>query len=173
MGPLLRGILAPLIVMIRANRYEMEVDITVHDKAQERLEKQGLASVPPSAKSILLCHALLIGGTPFGDSTGRAFPGAHVDDGAWDLVVFSAWKSILAPIALIRTFLAIHSNGAHVRTRSEVKRWPFASLRVTPKSSASPHMVSISGEEYQFRTSVEMRVLPNRVQILCEGPVRE
>ena len=153
----------------------MELDIAVHAKAQKRLEKKKLASVPPSATSTVLCNALLIGGTPFGDSTGRAFPGAHVDDGAWDLVVFVAWQSILAPLALIRTFIAIHSDGAHVQTRSEVKRWPFTSLRVTPKSAASSnaHMVSISGEEYQFCASVRMRVLPNCIQMLCEGRVKE
>lgn len=68
------------------------------------------------------------------------------------------------PWGLIRTFLAIHSNGSHVRTRSRVRRWPFTELVLS--SAANEHLVTLSGERYHAHGPLTMRVVPGALRLL-------
>lgn len=149
-GPFIRGIVAPFIVMIRARVYNVTLTWT-----------------PGEANHSCSVNSILLGGTAWGDSTGRFAPNARIDDGLWNAVLFLKDSSL----GLIYTFLKIHSNGQHV-TRPQVRHFPFETLTIQPKEHPGPHLISIAGERYNFLDKIECRVLPRVLKVLCEGTVK-
>lgn len=113
LSPLLRGIVAPIVVMLKANTFKWKVSWTVPAKIDDELARS-VSPLPLPTSSFqsleVLGNALMLGGSTYGDSTGRVLPHEKLDDGAWSMVVFLRDGSL----GLMRTFLSIHNHGQHL-----------------------------------------------------------
>ncbi len=86
MGPLLRGLVAPLIVMLRANWWKFRMSFVSSETVQAKMEKLKVANTLPSMRKNrhafdFEASAVLIGGSAYGDTTGRVFPNEELNDG--------------------------------------------------------------------------------------------
>ncbi len=163
-GPTLRGIIAPLIVMIRANWARWRLSFRSSAAVQSAMAQHGAASALPSEgkdgwlTQDVEANCIVVGGSTFGDSSGRMLPMERLNDGAWSVLLFlrsGTW-------GLIRTFLSIHTGGNHLK-RPNIRRWPFEELTLRPLDEQSFTM-TMSGERVAVDGEVRFRVLKDAVQ---------
>ncbi len=170
-GPLLRGLLAPIIVMVLARWQHWRLSFKAAEQVQARLEGEGEASTLPQAaadgKAVTVeveANSVLLGGSPFGDSSGRMLPKEQLDDGAWSVLVFLRD----GVFGLISTFVKIHSGGKHVKT-SKVRRWAFEELTVHPLGERK-FIMSMSGERVAVEGDAVFRVRKKAIQLFFDTP---
>jgi hypothetical protein len=167
-GPLLRGVIAPIVVMTFARWQRWRLTFKVAQQAHARLEGEGEASAVPATDNGEMAtvdvdaNSILLGGSPYGDSTGRMLPKERNDDGAWSMLVFLRDGAI----GLIRTFMKIHSNGQHVKT-NKVRRWAFEELTLHPLG-ASKYIMSMSGERVAVEGDAVFRVRKAAVRLFFD-----
>jgi hypothetical protein len=74
--------------MIRANSYNIKLNVTLHQDVHSKLCAENLASASDQLQPNHSVNSVLFMGTAWGDSSGRAAPKAALDDGAWDVILF-------------------------------------------------------------------------------------
>lgn len=174
----MRGLIAPLIVMLQAKHIMVEAhvklaELTPENRSAEERVGQFFTPCPNVVgKELVLnrrVHSIFLCGQAYGDITGRACPGASPSDGGFHALVFFQ-QGVLR---LLHTFFLIHTGGRHLEKSAINARYKLSAITVKPAATENTdetmsHLLSLSGELYWFRDGFSATVLADSISFLVK-----